>query len=154
MTSPRPYYAQYADTLLMPPTDEYYPWERRWLHTPDTIPRYMRAAKWNLADGKKRITATLEWRREFKPDLIPPDEVKIESETGKMCESLRLHLSSDAVFINLIAPLNVQHYQWLRQGRPADYLHAPRTREHGNKSAATAASRMVSVRLLPFAHFS
>ena len=44
----------------------------------------MRAAKWNLADGKKRLKATLEWRREFKPDLIPPNEVKIESETGKM----------------------------------------------------------------------
>jgi hypothetical protein len=44
----------------------------------------MRAAKWNLTDAKKRIQATLEWRREFKPDLIPPDEVKIESETGKM----------------------------------------------------------------------
>jgi hypothetical protein len=26
----------------------------------------------------------MEWRRDFKPDLIPPDEVKIESETGKM----------------------------------------------------------------------
>ena len=51
----------------------------------DTIPRYMRAAKWNLDDGKKRIKATLEWRREFKPDIIPPDEVRIESETGKMC---------------------------------------------------------------------
>ncbi|KAF9486437.1 CRAL/TRIO domain-containing protein [Pholiota conissans] len=75
---------EYADTLLLPPTDEYYPWERRWLHMPDTIPRYMRAAKWNLTDGKKRIHATLEWRREFKPDLIPPGEVKIESETGKI----------------------------------------------------------------------
>ncbi|KAF8664622.1 hypothetical protein AX16_000721 [Volvariella volvacea WC 439] len=46
--------------------------------------RYMRAAKWNLADGQKRIKATIEWRREFKPDLIPPDEVKIESVTGKI----------------------------------------------------------------------
>jgi hypothetical protein len=44
----------------------------------------MRAAKWNYADGQKRIKGTLEWRREFKPDLIPPDEVKIESVTGKM----------------------------------------------------------------------
>jgi hypothetical protein len=44
----------------------------------------MRAAKWNLADGEKRIWSTMEWRRDFKPDLIPPDEVKIESETGKM----------------------------------------------------------------------
>lgn len=35
----------------------------------------MRAAKWKLDDGKKRIKATLEWRRDFKPDLIPPEEV-------------------------------------------------------------------------------
>jgi hypothetical protein len=54
------------------------------LDKPDTIPRYMRASKWNPADAQKRIKATLEWRRDFKPDLIPPDEVQIESETGKM----------------------------------------------------------------------
>lgn len=76
---------QYAETLLLPTTDAYRPWEERWIHMPDTVPRYMRAAKWNLADGKKRIKGTIEWRREFKPDLITPDEVKIESETGKMC---------------------------------------------------------------------
>ena len=50
----------------------------------------MRAAKWNFEDAKKRIKGTLEWRREFKPDLIPPDEVKIEAETGKMCVPLPL----------------------------------------------------------------
>jgi len=44
----------------------------------------MRASKWNYPDAQKRIKATLEWRRDFKPDLIPPDEVKIESQTGKM----------------------------------------------------------------------
>lgn len=69
---------------MLPTTDEYYPWEARWLSKPDTIPRYMRSAKWDLQDARKRIQATLEWRREFKPDLIRPDEVKIESETGKM----------------------------------------------------------------------
>ena len=26
-------------------------------------------------DAKKRIEKTMEWRREFKPDLIPPEEV-------------------------------------------------------------------------------
>jgi exonuclease III len=44
----------------------------------------MRATKWNLNEAEKRLKATLEWRREYKPDLIPPDEVKMESETGKM----------------------------------------------------------------------
>lgn len=42
---------------------------------PDTMPRYMRAAKWNFDDAKKRLKGTMEWRRDFKPDLIPPDEV-------------------------------------------------------------------------------
>ncbi|KAK7464250.1 hypothetical protein VKT23_006416 [Stygiomarasmius scandens] len=75
---------QYAFTLLLPPTDPYHPWEKRWLNQPDTIPRYMRAAKWKLPDGKKRIKGTLEWRREFKPELIKPDEIKIEDEGGKI----------------------------------------------------------------------
>jgi hypothetical protein len=75
---------QYADTVMLPPTDDYHPWELRWLNKPDTIPRYMRATKWNLSEAEKRLKATLEWRREYKPDLIPPDEVKIESETGKI----------------------------------------------------------------------
>ncbi|KDR85491.1 hypothetical protein GALMADRAFT_218588 [Galerina marginata CBS 339.88] len=75
---------EYANSLALPATDEYHQWEVRWLNKPDTIPRYMRAAKWDIAEGKKRIKATLEWRREFKPDLIRPDEVKIESETGKI----------------------------------------------------------------------
>ncbi|KAF8167593.1 CRAL/TRIO domain-containing protein [Crassisporium funariophilum] len=75
---------EYADSILLTTSDPYYPWELRWLNRPDTVPRYMRASKWNPPDAKKRIKATLEWRREFKPDLIPPDEVKIESETGKI----------------------------------------------------------------------
>lgn len=28
-----------------------------------------------LEDAKKRIEKTIVWRREFKPDLIPPEEV-------------------------------------------------------------------------------
>ncbi|KAF9260883.1 CRAL/TRIO domain-containing protein [Marasmius fiardii PR-910] len=75
---------EYAGSIMLPESDSYYPWELRWLDKPDTIPRYMRAAKWNLADGKKRIKGTLEWRRSFKPELIPPDEIKIEDESGKI----------------------------------------------------------------------
>ena len=69
----------------MPESDEYFPWEKRWLDKADTVPRYMRAAKWKLEDGKKRLKATLEWRREFKPDLIPPEEV---SELDKLTSYL------------------------------------------------------------------
>ncbi|KAH9885446.1 CRAL/TRIO domain-containing protein [Cubamyces lactineus] len=75
---------EYADTQLLPESDLYYPWELIWLNKPDTMARYMRAAKWNLEDAKRRLKGTMEWRRDFKPDLIPPDEVRIESETGKI----------------------------------------------------------------------
>lgn len=75
---------EYADTLLLPESDPYHHWELRWLNRSDTIPRYLRASKWHMPDAQKRIKATLEWRKEFKPDLIPPDEVRIESETGKI----------------------------------------------------------------------
>ncbi|VDB86260.1 unnamed protein product [Peniophora sp. CBMAI 1063] len=75
---------EYAQGLRLPDSDPYAEWEARWLDRPETIPRYIRAAKWKLEDGKKRIKKTLEWRREYKPELIPPDEVKIEAETGKI----------------------------------------------------------------------
>lgn len=44
----------------------------------------MRAAKWKLEDGKKRIKSTIEWRREYKPELIEPGDVSVEAESGKM----------------------------------------------------------------------
>ncbi|KAL0068462.1 hypothetical protein AAF712_004540 [Marasmius tenuissimus] len=75
---------EYATSIMLPETDSYYQWESRWLSKPDTIPRYMRAAKWDLEDGKKRIKGTLEWRRSFKPELITPEEIKIEDEGGKI----------------------------------------------------------------------
>ena len=67
---------QYAHTQVLPESDPYHKWEIRWLGMPDTLPRYMRAAKWDLEDAKKRIKATILWRRDYKPDLIPPDEVR------------------------------------------------------------------------------
>jgi phosphatidylinositol/phosphatidylcholine transfer protein len=75
---------QYARTLQLPPEDPYHIWEDRWLAWPDCCGRYMRAAKWKLEEAKRRIKGTLEWRREFKPDLIKPEDVRIESVTGKM----------------------------------------------------------------------
>jgi len=51
---------------------------------PDTVGRYMRASKWKLDEARKRIKGTIEWRREFQPEFIPPEEVKIEAATGKM----------------------------------------------------------------------
>jgi len=75
---------EYAYSLLLPETNPYHIWEKRWLQSPGTIARYMRAAKWKFEEAQKRIKGTLDWRREYKPDLIPPEEVRIESETGKI----------------------------------------------------------------------
>lgn len=43
------------------------------------MPRYCRAAKWKMDNAKERIKGTIEWRREFKPDMIRPDHVKVVS---------------------------------------------------------------------------
>lgn len=56
----------------------------------------MRAAKWKMDDAKKRIKATMEWRREYKPELIEPGDVSIEAETGKMFENTR-SLTNDRI---------------------------------------------------------
>ncbi|KAK4689874.1 hypothetical protein P7C73_g228, partial [Tremellales sp. Uapishka_1] len=74
----------YTATLLLPESDPYHPWEKRFLSDPGCHPRYMRAAKWKLEDGKKRIKGTMEWRREYKPELIQPGDVGVEAETGKI----------------------------------------------------------------------
>jgi hypothetical protein len=70
--------------LLLSPDDEYYPWEKRFLDSRNTYSRYMRAADWNLDNAKKRIKGTLEWRRSYKPDLIKPEEIRVETEGGKV----------------------------------------------------------------------
>lgn len=44
----------------------------------------MRAAKWKMDDAKKRIKGTMDWRREFKPDLIKPEDVAETAATGKL----------------------------------------------------------------------
>ncbi|WOO76452.1 CRAL-TRIO domain-containing protein [Vanrija pseudolonga] len=75
---------EYTSTLQLPPSDAYAPWEARFLADPAVHARYMRAAKWHVEDAKKRIKATVEWRREFQPDLIEPGEIEVEQETGKL----------------------------------------------------------------------
>jgi hypothetical protein len=57
---------QYTQSIQLPETDDYYFWEQRFLADPGTHPRYM------------------EWRREFKPELIEPEDVGVEAESGKM----------------------------------------------------------------------
>lgn len=70
-------------TSLESKDKSYIPWERKWIEDPCTIRRYAIAVKWDLNQAKKRAADTLHWRREFKPDLLKPDDVKIEGETGK-----------------------------------------------------------------------
>ncbi|KAL1413780.1 hypothetical protein Q8F55_001562 [Vanrija albida] len=74
----------YTASQQLPESDAYAAWEARFLSDPAVHARYMRAAKWALEDAKKRIRGTMEWRREFRPDLIEPGEVEVEQETGKL----------------------------------------------------------------------
>lgn len=64
--------------------DDYAKWEQRFLDSPGCIARCLRAENWKVEGAKKRLQATLEWRRDYKPDLIPPDEIKEETEGGKI----------------------------------------------------------------------
>ncbi|WFD01963.1 4-nitrophenylphosphatase [Malassezia obtusa] len=69
----------------------YAPFEETWLRDRNVYHRYLRATRGDVKSSKRRIIVralrltqdTLEWRREFKPELIPPDEVAPEAETGK-----------------------------------------------------------------------
>jgi hypothetical protein len=64
--------------------DEYAKWEKRFLDTPDTYPRYVKASLGNLEEAKRRLQATLAWRREYRPDLIKPSEIAPEAQEGKV----------------------------------------------------------------------
>jgi phenylacetate-coenzyme A ligase PaaK-like adenylate-forming protein len=37
-----------------------------------------------MEPAKKRLQETLEWRRDYKPDLIKPEEIQEETEGGKI----------------------------------------------------------------------
>jgi hypothetical protein len=56
--------------------------ERKWLDDRCLI-RYLKATKWNVEQALDRLRNTISWRRDYQPDLISPEEVKIEAETGK-----------------------------------------------------------------------
>lgn len=70
-----------------PPQDDYKKWEERWLAEHNLYQRYLRAAKGDLENAKKRIKSTLEWRRDFRPEIIAPASVSHEAETGKQVVS-------------------------------------------------------------------
>ncbi|KAJ3417142.1 hypothetical protein HDV05_007001 [Chytridiales sp. JEL 0842] len=45
--------------------------------------RYLRASKWDVDAAEKRLANTLQWRRDYRPNEIPPEEVEPEAVTGK-----------------------------------------------------------------------
>ncbi|WFD23137.1 4-nitrophenylphosphatase [Malassezia equina] len=71
----------------------YEPYEARWMNNEMMYHRVLRSVRHDLKHAKKRIQVrssqlthsqdTLEWRRDFRPEVIPPDEVAPEAETGK-----------------------------------------------------------------------
>ncbi|KAI3625516.1 hypothetical protein CBS9595_000877 [Malassezia furfur] len=61
----------------------YAKYEEAWLQDNNVYKRYLRATRGDLRSSKRRIIDTLQWRREFKPEIIPPDEVAPEATTGK-----------------------------------------------------------------------
>lgn len=74
-----------------PADAQYAPFEEVWLSDQNVYRRYLRATRGDLKGSKRRILVrrpsftqeTLEWRRSYKPEIIPPDEVAPEAETGK-----------------------------------------------------------------------
>ena len=64
--------------------EDYAKWENRFLSMPDTYPRYLRASEWKLEEARRRLRETLQWRRQYRPDLIKPDEIALEAEGGKV----------------------------------------------------------------------
>ncbi|KAJ1921407.1 hypothetical protein H4219_000724 [Mycoemilia scoparia] len=50
----------------------------------DCLMRYLRANKGDVEKTKKGLRKSLEWRRTYRPHAITPDEVELESKTGKL----------------------------------------------------------------------
>ncbi|KAI9351287.1 CRAL-TRIO domain-containing protein [Obelidium mucronatum] len=47
------------------------------------VHRFLRATKWDSTSAITRLQDTLKWRKEYRPDLITPEEVEPEAITGK-----------------------------------------------------------------------
>ncbi|CAO1637145.1 unnamed protein product [Jaminaea pallidilutea] len=75
-----------ASSIEEAPSSSYEPWERRWLDLEGeytTVGRYLKASSGDEKEAMRRLEYTLRWRREAKPDMIPPNDVRHEGETGK-----------------------------------------------------------------------
>lgn len=56
--------------------------EQMWL-TRECLLRYLRATKWNVTEAQTRLLSTLTWRREYGLEILTPEYISIENETGK-----------------------------------------------------------------------
>ncbi|KAI9343121.1 CRAL-TRIO domain-containing protein [Obelidium mucronatum] len=54
-----------------------------WSKKSNAAKRYLVDCKWDLAAATKKLGATLEWRRSYKPEEITLEEVEVEAKTGK-----------------------------------------------------------------------
>lgn len=62
------------------PLDE---WETLRNLSRESMIRYLRATKWDVASAKKRLTDTIAWRREYGVDSLKADDLEPEAMTGK-----------------------------------------------------------------------
>ena len=58
-------------------------WEKLRLLSRESLLRYLRATRWDIAAAKKRLIETIAWRREFGVDNLDPDEMAKEAKSGK-----------------------------------------------------------------------
>ncbi|CBQ68595.1 related to PDR16-involved in lipid biosynthesis and multidrug resistance [Sporisorium reilianum SRZ2] len=62
------------------PLDE---WETMRNLSKESMIRYLRATKWDVASAKKRLTDTIAWRREYGVDSLKAEDLEPEAMTGK-----------------------------------------------------------------------
>lgn len=62
------------------PLDE---WEKLRNLSRESMLRYLRATKWDVAAAKKRLTETIAWRREYGVDTLKAEDLEPEAMTGK-----------------------------------------------------------------------
>lgn len=68
-----------ADSPKKPLTE----WEKLRNLSRESMIRYLRATKWDVASAKKRLTDTIAWRREYGVDSLKASDLEPEAMTGK-----------------------------------------------------------------------
>ncbi|KAJ3024889.1 UNVERIFIED_CONTAM: hypothetical protein HDU68_007673 [Siphonaria sp. JEL0065] len=68
---------------MLEPSNEESETLTEWCMKSKASKRYLIDTKWNLEAAVKKLNATLEWRKEYKPDQIKLEDVESEAVTGK-----------------------------------------------------------------------